>query len=78
MHTWRTRVDELFAEWKAADAKLVSEPEDKPWNLIRVFYDFNWVSTAGLVDQSVDNSRPEAKKLNGRCVFRVTAQHVTR
>ncbi len=45
-------VDELFAQWKAAQAKIVSEPEDKPWNLrefmaadldgnlIRVFYDF--------------------------------------
>ena len=45
-------VDELFAHWKAAQAKIVSEPEDKPWklrefmaadldgNLIRVFYDF--------------------------------------
>ncbi len=50
--TNRTEVDELFAEWKAAQAKIVSEPEDKPWNLreftaadpdgnlIRVFYDF--------------------------------------
>jgi uncharacterized glyoxalase superfamily protein PhnB len=48
----KTEVDELFAEWKAAQAKIVSEPEDKPWklrefmaadldgNLIRVFYDF--------------------------------------
>ena len=45
-------VDELYAEWTAAQAKIVSEPEDKPWklheftatdldgNLIRVFYDF--------------------------------------
>ena len=45
-------MDELFAQWKAAQAKIVSEPEDKPWklrefvaadldgNLIRVFYDF--------------------------------------
>jgi len=45
-------VDELFAHWKAAHPKIVSEPEDKPWklrkflaadldgNLIRVFYDF--------------------------------------
>ena len=45
-------VDELFAQWKAAQAKIVSEPEDKPWklhefmaadldgNLIRVFCDF--------------------------------------
>jgi uncharacterized glyoxalase superfamily protein PhnB len=48
----KAEVDELFAEWKAAEAKLISEPEDKPWklrefiaadidgNLIRVFYDF--------------------------------------
>ncbi len=48
----KTEVDELFKEWKAAGAKIFSEPEDKPWklreftaadmdgNLIRVFYDF--------------------------------------
>ena len=48
----KDEVDELFLEWKAAGAKVVSEPEDKEWklrefvvadldgNLIRVFYDF--------------------------------------
>lgn len=48
----KSEVDELFAEWKSAQAKLVSEPEDKPWmlrefmaadadgNLLRVFHDF--------------------------------------
>ena len=48
----RASVDELFAEWKSARARIVSEPDDKPWklrefmaadldgNLIRVFYDF--------------------------------------
>ena len=48
----KAEVDELFLEWKTANAKIVSEPEDKPWmlrefvaadlddNLIRVFYDF--------------------------------------
>lgn len=48
----KAEVDGLFTEWKAAQAKIVSEPEDKPWNLrefmaadldgnlIRVFYDF--------------------------------------
>ena len=48
----KAEVDELFAQWKAAHAKIVSEPADKPWklrefmaadldgNLIRVFYDF--------------------------------------
>ena len=48
----KAEVDELFASWKTAQAKIVSQPEDKPWklrefmaadldgNLIRVFYDF--------------------------------------
>jgi uncharacterized glyoxalase superfamily protein PhnB len=48
----KAEVDELFAQWNAAHANIVSEPEDKPWklrefvaadldgNLIRVFYDF--------------------------------------
>jgi len=48
----KAEVDELFTEWNAAHAKIVSKPEDKPWklreftvadldgNLIRVFYDF--------------------------------------
>ena len=50
----KAEVDELFGEWQAAGAKIVSEPEDKAWklrefvgadidgNLIRVFYDFRW------------------------------------
>jgi predicted lactoylglutathione lyase len=49
----KAEVDDLFAEWKAAQAKILSEPEDKPWklrefmaadldgNMIRVFYDFH-------------------------------------
>jgi uncharacterized glyoxalase superfamily protein PhnB len=48
----KAEVDELFAQWKAAHAKIVSAPKNKPWklrefmaadldgNLIRVFYDF--------------------------------------
>ena len=48
----KAEVDELFAQWKGKEAKILSEPEDKPWklrefmasdpdgNLIRVFYDF--------------------------------------
>src|SRR5258708_19811565 len=48
----KPEVYELFAEWKAAQAKIVSEPYDKPCKLpefmaadlsvtlIRVFYDF--------------------------------------
>ena len=46
-------VDALFRSWKAAGARIVAEPEDKPWRLrefrvadldenqIRVFYDFS-------------------------------------
>jgi hypothetical protein len=56
---WRYRIldskaeaNELSAQWKSAQAKIVSEPEDKPrklrefkatdldGNLTRVFYDF--------------------------------------
>lgn len=29
----KAEVDELFAQWKAARANIVSEPEDKPWKL---------------------------------------------
>ena len=48
----KAEVDVLFAQWENAQAKILSEPEDKPWklrefiaadldgNLIRVFYDF--------------------------------------
>ena len=46
-------VDELFRRWQSAGAKIVAEPEDKPWRLrefrvadlddnqLRVFYDFS-------------------------------------
>jgi predicted lactoylglutathione lyase len=49
----RDEVDELHARWKESGAKLLSDPEDKPWNLreftatdidgnrLRVFYDFS-------------------------------------
>ena len=29
----KAEVHELFAQWKAGSAKIVSEPEDKPWKL---------------------------------------------
>jgi catechol 2,3-dioxygenase-like lactoylglutathione lyase family enzyme len=50
----RAQVDELYRRWRDAGAKIVSEPEDKPWRLreftaadldgnrLRVFYDFSW------------------------------------
>ena len=49
----KAAVDDLFTEWKSAKAKILSDPEDKPWKLreflaadldgnrIRVFYDFS-------------------------------------
>jgi predicted lactoylglutathione lyase len=49
----KAEVDELHQQWKNKQAKIVSEPEDKPWKLreftaadldgnqFRVFYDFS-------------------------------------
>ncbi|HEY4089661.1 MAG TPA: VOC family protein [Bryobacteraceae bacterium] len=49
----KAEVDELFRRWRAAAAKILAEPEDKPWRLreftaadldsnqLRVFYDFS-------------------------------------
>src|SRR4051794_11353370 len=50
----KQQVDELYHRWRDAGAKILAEPEDKPWRLrefmvadldgnrLRVFYDFSW------------------------------------
>jgi predicted lactoylglutathione lyase len=50
----KEEVDELYRRWREAGAKILAEPEDKPWRLreftvadrdgnqFRVFYDFSW------------------------------------
>lgn len=50
----KQQVDKLYHRWRQAGAKILAEPEDKPWNLreftvsdldgnpLRVFYDFTW------------------------------------
>lgn len=49
----KQEVDELYENWKASEARIISAPESKPWqlheftasdpdgNLFRVFYDFS-------------------------------------
>jgi len=49
----KQEVDELYRRWRDAGAKILAEPEDKPWHLrefrvadlddnqLRVFYDFS-------------------------------------
>jgi uncharacterized glyoxalase superfamily protein PhnB len=50
----KQQVDELYLRWRDAGARILAEPEDKPWHLrefriadldgnqLRVFYDFSW------------------------------------
>jgi predicted lactoylglutathione lyase len=62
----KDEVDELYRRWRAAGARILEEPEDKPWHLrefivadldgnqFRVFYDFAWELREKPVDTSVD------------------------
>jgi len=55
----KEEVDALYEIWKAGEAKLISAPESKPWNLheftasdldgnlFRLFYDFSRDSSVG-------------------------------
>ena len=55
----KEEVNELYEQWKGTQARIVSEPEEKPWklleftatdldgNLFRVFYDFSRDVIAG-------------------------------
>jgi uncharacterized glyoxalase superfamily protein PhnB len=54
----KAEVDELFAQWKAAQAKIVSEPEDIPWKL-REFM------AADLVGIPVNLNANSERKPNG-------------
>jgi uncharacterized glyoxalase superfamily protein PhnB len=50
----KSEVDELYEAWLSNGARIVSQPESKPWhlheflatdldgNMLRVFYDFAW------------------------------------
>jgi predicted lactoylglutathione lyase len=52
----KQEVDNLYEVWRRGEARIVSPPESKPWNLheftvadldgnlFRVFYDFTWES----------------------------------
>ena len=52
----KQEVDDLYEVWRRGEARIVSPPESKPWNLheftvadldgnlFRVFYDFTWES----------------------------------
>jgi predicted lactoylglutathione lyase len=56
----KEEVNELYEQWKGTQARIVSEPEEKPWklleftaadldgNLFRVFYDFSHDVIAGV------------------------------
>ena len=55
----KQEVDDLYEVWRRGEARIVSPPESKPWNLheftvadldgnlFRVFYDFTWERREG-------------------------------
>lgn len=71
----KKEVDELYEAWNSSDARIVSKPESKPWNLheftaadldgnqFRVFYDFAWVlpDRGGRPDTTVEREKARAR-----------------
>jgi len=59
-------VDELYSRWRDAGAKILAEPEDKPWHLrefraadpdgnqLRVFYDFSFELPQDVIGPAID------------------------
>ena len=84
----KQQVDQLYRAWNASKAKLMSEPESKPWglhefmaldldgNLFRVFYDFGThLRTASLA--FTKRLREEIRRGRIRCSVRIwTRQHL--
>jgi uncharacterized glyoxalase superfamily protein PhnB len=85
----KAEVDELFAEWKAAHANIVSEPEDKPWklrefmaadldgNLIRVFYDFRGDIYRTTIAQTSRDQQELTNRRGRRCARSTWAVMIT-
>ena len=81
-------VDELYREWSASNARLLSAPEPKPWglheftaadldgNLFRVFHDFaTHIRTRALVFTKDDGEGVRRGEI--RCSVRIwTGPHV--
>src|SRR5687767_3418724 len=69
----KAEVDELHETWSRSDARIVSKPESKPWNLheftaadldgnqLRVFYDFAW-ELPGRGGSEDDSDKQEAAR----------------
>jgi uncharacterized glyoxalase superfamily protein PhnB len=70
----KAEVDELFAQWNAAQAKIVSEPEDKPWKL-REFMaaDLDETSFASFMISAATYKRTTDRAKSARSEYASTA-----